>query len=773
MTEHATLEWLSGAVGRATRCANFCTGGCLPVVDLKLEVQGLGHVKLPLKRTQAKALIDLCELAPYGKGTRTLVDKRVRKAFELGPEKFHLSDEWNDAVAGATRLVAEQLGLPAEGLEARLYKLLVYEPGGFFVPHRDSEKHDRMLASMIVVLPNPFEGGELIVRHGPVEQRMKFQEAASGIAPYYAAFYADCEHEVRRVSDGIRLALAYNLVLKPNRARRVADKPATDDDKLATSISTWAATRPRTPLVFALDHQYTERGLSLDLLKGSDRLLADAVVSAAEKTECRVYLAHVSRHLSQFADDGSFQRGYWQRGGGRPRELEIGETYEDDLHATHFTALDGKQQSWGEMPIDVSAIVASTAIEDWTPTREEYEGYTGNAGNTLDRWYHRSALVVWRREDHFEVIADCGTAESLLLFESMAAKLAKTPKKRLEAARLDCLRFARAIVSRWPVTGNYRPWEAQKKPTEEKFFDTLLQLGDRDTVAALLSTLAQRDRTAPLKKFIVAACRQFGWTAFAEQLKKLLTSRPDSQGGDLMASRDAEWLAAFCDKAGDTDNAALAGELCALATERFCEPRNAYLTRYYASSGVRESSASEVMLPFLLQALLAAGDDKDVARVVEFVRRSPEEFRVEQCQVPTLKTVVSWSRKRSGSLHPRIVAWLADLRRELEQATAEPPTPPADWSRPADVDCNCRFCAQLSAFLADPANEVTRIAAAEAMRSHLIGKIDRHQSDVKHALERKGSPYSLVLTKTTSSFQRAVKEFATNRRLLGELPVAD
>jgi hypothetical protein len=49
-------------------------------------------------------------------------------------------------------------------VESSFPKLLVYEPGGFFLPHRDSEKHDRMVASMIVVLPNPFEGGVLIVR---------------------------------------------------------------------------------------------------------------------------------------------------------------------------------------------------------------------------------------------------------------------------------------------------------------------------------------------------------------------------------------------------------------------------------------------------------------------------------------------------------------------------------------------------------------------------------------------------------------------------------
>ena len=104
---------------------------------------------------------------------------------------------------------------------------------------------------------------------------------------------------------------------------------------------------------------------------------------------------------------------------------------------------------------------------------------------------------------------------------------------------------------------------------------------------------------------------------------------------------------------------------------------------------------------------------------------------------------------------------------------ARQPVPPADWGRPAEVACNCQYCAQLNAFLADPAKEVGRIPAREEMRHHLISIIDRHQCDVKHSLERKGSPYSLVLTKTSGSFERAVKRFEANRRLLNALPVAE
>lgn len=114
---------------------------------------------------------------------------------------------------------------------------LVYEKGGFFLPHRDSEKHDGMVASLIVVLPNPFEGGELIVRHGADRETLTFAEAAAGTTPCFAALYADCEHEVERVTRGTRIALAYNLVLAPKRRSPARDEtPAAPANPLAESI---------------------------------------------------------------------------------------------------------------------------------------------------------------------------------------------------------------------------------------------------------------------------------------------------------------------------------------------------------------------------------------------------------------------------------------------------------------------------------------------------------------------------------------------------------
>src|SRR4051794_10146363 len=114
MSASITARRLSEAVGQATRSAKFCFSGCLPVVDPGIEVDGLGVIRFPLRPATAKKLIAQCRIAPYGKGTETLVDTKVRKTFELAPTKFWLGQQWNAAVARAAQLAAEQLGLPAE-----------------------------------------------------------------------------------------------------------------------------------------------------------------------------------------------------------------------------------------------------------------------------------------------------------------------------------------------------------------------------------------------------------------------------------------------------------------------------------------------------------------------------------------------------------------------------------------------------------------------------------------------------------------------------------
>ena len=86
------------AISKVDRPGTFCTGGDLPLVMPGLEVEGVGPVRLPLGKTQARKLAKLCHQAPYGKGTETVVDTDVRRTWELDPEQFQLTNPKWDAL---------------------------------------------------------------------------------------------------------------------------------------------------------------------------------------------------------------------------------------------------------------------------------------------------------------------------------------------------------------------------------------------------------------------------------------------------------------------------------------------------------------------------------------------------------------------------------------------------------------------------------------------------------------------------------------------------
>ncbi len=122
-----------------------------------------------------------------------------------------LNEDFVQQIDSLAITVAEELGLgPSANVSAQLYKLLLYEPGGFFVPHKDTEKAPGMFASLVVTLPSIFTGGELVVHHQGMTKTFKPEKPAYNTS--YTAFFADCEHEIRPVTSGYRLVLIFNVV---------------------------------------------------------------------------------------------------------------------------------------------------------------------------------------------------------------------------------------------------------------------------------------------------------------------------------------------------------------------------------------------------------------------------------------------------------------------------------------------------------------------------------------------------------------------------------
>src|SRR4051794_34811482 len=126
-------EELDQALSKIDRPGSFCVSGSAPAVLPGLEVEDLGSIGLPMTVKQAKELIKHCHQAPYGKGTKTLVDTNVRRVWRMEPGRFSLTNpDWKQFIEETVGKVQDALGLEKQKLESHLHDLLLYEPGSFF-----------------------------------------------------------------------------------------------------------------------------------------------------------------------------------------------------------------------------------------------------------------------------------------------------------------------------------------------------------------------------------------------------------------------------------------------------------------------------------------------------------------------------------------------------------------------------------------------------------------------------------------------------------------
>jgi hypothetical protein len=444
---------------------------------------------LPLGEAQARKLVKLCHQAPYGKGTETVIDLDVRRTWELDPVEFQLTNpKWEALLATIVATVQQELGLENRKLTAHLYKLLLYEKEGFFLPHRDGEKLDRMVATLVVGLPSVYEGGELVVTHEGLRHEIAYTGAASGYELSYAAFYADCEHEVRPVRSGYRLCLVYNLTLAKLRGKKGIAAPTAGSAiaTIAEILQEGRKDETHEKLAATLDHRYTQDGLTLDMLKGVDRARAEVLFEAAEQAGWVAHLALVTLWQSGSAEGGDYEYSRYRSSRRRwyyeddeyeedPSEYEMGEIYDESLSISHWSDCQGKKVALGKIQLGENEIVSDQAPEEWDPSDEEFEGYTGNAGMTLERWYHRAAVVIWPRERHFDVLCAAGTDAAIGGLSAMIAQLKRTPKVRREEQRETCREFAAAIIASWQPKHRGYSWDDTPDETDRAVFPSLLQ----------------------------------------------------------------------------------------------------------------------------------------------------------------------------------------------------------------------------------------------------------------------------------------------------------
>ena len=140
------------------------------------------------------------------------------------------------------------------------------------------------------------------------------------------------------------------------------------------------------------------------------------------------------------------------------------EVFETGPTAGHWSDAEGNTLPIGEMKVEKDEILDPDVLTKCVP--EEFEGYTGNEGMTLDRWYRHAAVFLWPERRHFEVLCGNGSQNAVPAFEQMVANRRKTKGAGAVALNARCVEFATAILAKWPeVPVSHTYDRSPRKPT--------------------------------------------------------------------------------------------------------------------------------------------------------------------------------------------------------------------------------------------------------------------------------------------------------------------
>jgi hypothetical protein len=556
------------------------------------------------------------------------------------------------------------------------------------------------------------------VRHQGTELRFTGDDPAHAFVPQATAWYADCEHEILPLTDGHRLVLIYNLVLPAGRTVIRAPDFTAEIAALHDGLTAWRAEQAATDgvLVIPLRHAYSADGLRPAWLKGADRALAEALFVAAARAGLEAYLALVTYRVMGEPD-------YSNGEDDDPESMEMGEIYEQELYASTWIDASGATVPLGQMPLKAEHFLDGYDTLTEEVSNQEFEGYTGNAGMELTRWYHRAAMILWDPKRTGTLLAAAGVPQVIAALEhrlhaTASAAMVTTPAN-----------LARAALERWISDGH--PGYAAR-PAPGRMAELLTEVGSCDLASMYLGQVLVADADERPVAKLDALAQRFGCAALAPPLAAVWSaSRPAS------LARDAELLAqiAACQDA---------------AYRKVAQAGAAQLVRLVVGTSDTALPEGVAVLGHLAQAVvdLSAGDlGRQLSKGLTPERADPAIIQAE---------AILAVRSRRPTLPAWFHAWSAQVATHLEQQTAKAPQAPTDHARAGLTSCDCPDCRLLDAFLRDPRRPRERFPLRESRRQHLQDIIRLQACDVDTTVERRGSPYALVCTKTQASYERAL-----------------
>ena len=748
-TEKELMALLASIQGNGS----FETSGVKNFTLPGLRIEGVGEIGLPLNPVQLKEIINLARKAPFGKGSQTVTDTSVRSAWEVDADQLSFHHKaWKKFIKKIVKEVKIGLGIEDQSIKASLYKLLIYEQGDFFLPHQDSEKEKDMFGTLVLGLPSKHSGGELIIRYDGREKVVDFSQAASNYKMPYAAFYADCEHEIKAVISGYRVCLVYNLIKSPGSQHLGVSQFMEKVDEMVDLLTAVGDAIKGSPKAILLGHQYTPANFSLDNLKHHDSPRAQAIIAAAEKAGYFAKLGLVTHYQMGELEGVDFYSSYHNRYRGYSGEADrgtMGEVYEETTTIEHWS--DDEMPPLGNIDIIEEDLLTELEIGEGDAIEEEEEGYTGNAGMTMEYWYHYGAIIFWPKRKHFDLLQ--GTPVSVRL------KWMEYYLHHWDDVELHSQVYARQLISGFAGDN----WK-------QSSYDSV----DFSIVADILAKIKEETFLKENGEAILVA-------TFAHiKIKSWI---------ELLQHYQPEIFTPIFQKVAGTNDIDVIHHLLKvlIALDSLNSPSlNPFLlehiqnipdylskvklgkvketTYYYRNEG---SSRKETIIAIVEKVLGLSqhkeADDEWIQRILKSMTSSLNRGYVNEVLSIILLSLTYNHRVLAKILYEVCV-------KDLSRRTKEKPMPLPNWKRSVpNTKDDLEVWEILKPFLQSTTQQVFEYRANQSYRDEMANAINRLTIDLKMETIRRGSPHTLKLTKTQAAYEKSLEKWKEDVKLLKQL----
>ncbi len=731
------------ALNQIEGTGSFVVSEMKDFMPLGLTVKGVNEISFPISTTQIQAMIKVAHKAPFGKGSQTIVDTAVRSAWEIDAKNISfLNKNWAQFLDSILAETKAGLGLEEQTISANLYKLLIYETGDFFLPHKDSEKEAGMFGTLIIGLPSRHSGGSLFVRFNGQEEVIDFSDAANDYKLPFAAFFADCEHEIKPITSGYRVCLVYNLVQKQNekvKIRHANNQKAIND--LAQILST---SETQYPFAVLLGHQYTPANFSMSALKLNDYPRAEALIQAAEKAGFYAKLGLITSYKMgdlEIPYNRNKRRSRWRSYNEYDDDFDAedgvmgNEIYEESISIEHW-ASDGLPPL-SKMALQEDNIITDIEIGEGEPMEKEAEGYTGNAGMTIQYWYHYGAIVLWRKSEHFDILIEQGIEAKLAWLGYYLNNWETADKKAVKKLIVDFdehdLRDTRTELDFSVIVAIFIKLNDETFIASETCQDLLVRVFDKISVEQWRQLLEAFDVTI-FKPTFKAAAKSLKISRLAHMTDILK---------DLRSTNSEKTYKFFMKRLSNMP---------------------IFLNEQALEKDVNHKYSKKI-LDNLLQLSLLKNDDEEWMEdtAISLTKAMPRKY-VNSILADCL---LACQTNKGSNFAKRL---FQICQQDLINRTAIIPTPPETWTRKVpQTTTNKHYWDILTPFLESPTQQVFDFMRVQAERTAMENAIRPVTIDLKMETIRKGSPHTLRLTKTQAAYHADLERWKVDVALLKNL----